>query len=108
MDTKLAAGNLSDATSNDDVRRLFAQTGAVDLVSVIKDHATGVPTGPALITLVTQADTQQAINMFNAYRLGEQSMAVSLASPRLLRADSRSRLVRTSRRPHRFQSRPGR
>ena len=99
MDAKLEVGNLSDTTSNDDLRRLFAQAGDVALVSVIKDHATGASTGQAMIAMETRADTRKAISMFNAYRLGEQTMTVSLARPRLVRSSGRPRLMRSSGRP---------
>ncbi len=94
MDARLDVGNLSDTTSNDDLRQLFAQAGAVASVAVIKDHATGASTGCALVTMTTRADTRKAISMFNAYRLGERSMTVNLA---------RRRLVRSSGRPRRLQ-----
>jgi RNA recognition motif-containing protein len=87
---KTRCGNLSNTTSNDDLRQLFTQAGAVALVAVTKDR----DTGHALITLVTRADTRKAISMFNAYRLDERSMTVNLARPRL---------VHTSGRPHGFQ-----
>jgi RNA recognition motif-containing protein len=95
MDARLDVGNLSATTSNDDLRQLFAQAGAVALVAVIKDRGTGLSTGHALVTMVTRADTRKAISMFNAYRLGERSMTVTLARPRL---------VRSSGRPHQSQS----
>ena len=94
MDARLDVGNLADTTSNDDLRQLFTQAGAVALVAVIKDRETGLSTGRALVTMTTRADTRKAISMFDSYRLGERSMTVSLA---------RRRLVRSSGRPHRLQ-----
>ncbi len=85
MDTKLNIGNLSNSTSTDDLRRLFAQAGEVALASVIKDHVTGLSTGEGLVAMATRADTRKAISMFNAYRLNEQALTVSLARPRLVR-----------------------
>ena len=89
MDTKLEVGNLSDATSTDDLRQLFAQAGEVALVAVIKDHATGASTGHAYVTMAARADTRRAISMFDAYRLDDRSMTVSLARPRLVRMSGR-------------------
>ena len=91
MDAKLDVGNLSGTTSNDDLRKLFAQAGPVALVAVTKDHATGLSTGHALVTMVTRADTRKAISLFNAYRLNEHSMTVNLARPRLVRTSGRPR-----------------
>lgn len=82
MDAKLDVGNLSDTTSNDDLRQLFTHAGAVGSVAVIKDRDTGASTGRALITMATRADTRKVISMFNAYRWGERFMTVSLARPR--------------------------
>ena len=94
MDARLDVGNLSNTTSNDDLRLLFAQAGAVALVAVIKDRETGLSTGQALITMATRADTRKAISMFNNYRLDERTMTVSVA---------RRRMVRSSGRPHHAQ-----
>jgi RNA recognition motif-containing protein len=91
MDAKLEVGNLSDTTSNDDLRQLFAQAGAVASVAVITDRATGASTGHALVSMTTRIDTRTAISMFNAYRLGDRSMTVSLARPRLVRGSGRPR-----------------
>jgi RNA recognition motif-containing protein len=94
MDARLDVGNLADTTSNDDLRQLFTQAGEVALVAVIKDRETGLSTGQALVTMTTRANTRKAISMFDAYRLGERAMTVSLA---------RRRLVRSSGRPRRSQ-----
>ena len=94
MDARLDVGNLSDTTSNDDLRTLFTQAGEVALVAVIKDRETGLSTGRALVTMTTRANTRKAISMFDTYRLGERAMTVSLA---------RRRLVRSSGRPRRLQ-----
>ena len=91
MDARLDVGNLSNTTSNDDLRKLFTQAGAVALVAVTKDRDTGMSTGRAVITMVTHADTRKAISLFNAYRLGERSMTVNLARPRLVRNSGRPR-----------------
>ena len=86
MNTKLNIGNLSNATSTDDLRQLFAQAGQVTLASVIKDHVTGLSTGEGLVMMATRADTRQAISMFHAYRLHEHSLTVRRTRPRLVRA----------------------
>jgi RNA recognition motif-containing protein len=93
MDARLDVGNLSDMTSNDDLRKLFVQAGAVASVAVIKDRDTGRSTGRALVMMATRADMRKAISMFNAYWLDERSITVTLARPRLVRASGR---------PHRF------
>jgi RNA recognition motif-containing protein len=89
MDAKLDVGNLASTISNDDLRQLFTQAGAVASVVMIKDRDTGVSTGRAVITMTTRADTRKAISMFDAYRLGERSMTVKLTRPRMARASGR-------------------
>ena len=89
MDAKLDVGNLAGTTSNDDLRRLFAQAGAVAAVTLIKDRDTGASTGRAVVTMASRADTRKAISMFNDYRLGERSMTVNLTRPRMARASGR-------------------
>ena len=89
MDAKLDVGNLASTTSNDDLRQLFTQAGAVASVVMIKDRDTGAATGRAVITMTTRADTRKAISMFDAYRLGERSMTVNLTRPRMARASGR-------------------
>ena len=89
MDAKLDVGNLADTTSNDDLRRLFAQAGAVATVTMIKDRDTGLSTGHAVVTMASRADTRKAISMFNDYYLGERSMTVNLTRPRMARASGR-------------------
>ena len=89
MDAKLDVGNLANTTSNDDLRRLFAQAGAVAAVALIKDRDTGLSTGHAIVTMASRADTRKAISMFNDYYLGERSMTVNLTRPRMARASGR-------------------
>ena len=86
MDARLDVGNLSDTTSTDDLRKLFAEAGAVAAVAVIKDRETGLSTGRALVMMTTRADRRKAISMFNAYWLDEHSITVTLAQRRLVRA----------------------
>jgi len=89
MDAKLEVGNLAGATSNDELRQLFTQAGAVASVVMIKDRDTGLSSGRAVITMATRADTRKAISMFNDYHLGERSMTVNLTRPRMARASGR-------------------
>jgi RNA recognition motif-containing protein len=91
MEAKLYVGNLSYATSDDDLRTLFAQAGTVVSVAVIKDRDTGTSKGFGFVEMTTQAEAQKAINMFNAYHMGERSLKVNLAKPREERSGGGSR-----------------
>ena len=82
MDVKLYVGNLSYATSEDDLRTLFAQAGTVASVAVIKDRDTGQSKGFAFVEMSTQAEAEKAISQFNAHEFKDRALTVNLARPR--------------------------
>ncbi len=82
MDVKLYVGNLSYSTTEEDLRALFAQAGAVASVALIKDRDTGKSKGFAFVEMGTQAEAQKAITMFNAFKLENRTLVVNLARPR--------------------------
>jgi RNA recognition motif-containing protein len=82
METKLYVGNLPYTTSEDDLRALFAQAGAVASVALIKDRDTGRSKGFAFVEMSTQVEAQKAITMFNAFHLGDREIVVNVARPR--------------------------
>lgn len=69
-------------TSEDDLRGLFAQAGAVTSVALIKDRTTGMSKGFAFVEMDSQESAQKAISMFNDYLLNERKLAVNFARPR--------------------------
>lgn len=88
MDTKLYVGNLSYSVTEDELRELFAQAGAVTSVAVIKDRDTGQSKGFAFVEFGTQADAQKAISRFNGQKLGERTLTVNVARPKEERSRS--------------------
>jgi len=82
MEVKLYVGNLSFSTTEDEIRTLFAQAGAVADVALIKDRDTGSSKGFAFVTMTTQKDAENAIKMFNGYSLGNRQLKVNTARPR--------------------------
>ena len=82
MEAKLYVGNLSYATSEDDLRTLFAQAGTVVSAAVITDRETGNSKGFGFVEMTSQVDAQKAITMFNEYKLGERALTVNMAKPR--------------------------
>ena len=82
MDVKLYVGNLAYATTEDELRTLFAQAGTVASVAVIKDRDTGQSKGFAFVEMSTQAEAQKAISQFNAKEFGDRALTVNLARPR--------------------------
>jgi RNA recognition motif-containing protein len=82
MEVKVYVGNLSYATTEDDLRTLFAQAGTVKTVTLIKDRDTGRSKGFAFIEFETQVEAQKAISMFNGQAMGDRELNVNLARPR--------------------------
>ncbi|HLF28490.1 MAG TPA: RNA-binding protein [Anaerolineae bacterium] len=90
MQTKLYVGNLSYSTTEDELRTLFTKAGTVTSVAVIKDRDSGTSKGFGFVEMTTQAEAQNAINMFNAYQIGERPLTVNFAKPREERSGDRS------------------
>ncbi len=82
METKIYVGNLSYTTTEDELRELFAQAGAVASVALIKDRDTGQSKGFAFVEMSNQADAENAIRMFNGKTIGNRELKVNLARPR--------------------------
>jgi RNA recognition motif-containing protein len=79
MNTKLYVGNLSPATTAEDLRSLFASTGGVLSVELVKDKYTGKPKGFAFVNMVSQGDLGKAVSEYNGYRLDQRTIKVMQA-----------------------------
>lgn len=82
MSVKLYVGNLPYSTTEEDLRTLFSQAGAVASVALIKDRFTGDSKGFAFVEMETQEDAQKAISQLNGTKLGDREAKVNLARPR--------------------------
>ncbi len=82
METKLYVGNLSFSTTEEELRTLFAQAGAVTAVDLIKDRQTGESKGFAFVQMSNQTELQAAIRMFNGQTLNNRELKVNIARPR--------------------------
>jgi len=82
MEKKLYVGNLSYATTEDELRTLFSQAGTVTSVELIKDRYTGNSKGFAFIEMSNQSEMEKAITTFNGYNLNNREIKVSIARPR--------------------------
>ena len=86
MEVKLYVGNLPYLTSDDDLRTLFSQAGTVASVAVIKDRDTGTSKGFGFVQMTTRAEAETAIRMFDNHPMGEHTLKVNLARPRIDRS----------------------
>lgn len=82
MEVKLYVGNMTYDTTEEQLRTLFTEAGAVIAVDVIKDRDTGTAKGFAFITMGSQADAAKAISMFNGKDVGGRPLTVNTAKPR--------------------------
>lgn len=82
MDAKLYVGNLSYATTENDLQSLFAQAGTVTSVALIKDRASGQSKGFAFVEMSNQAEAQKAISLLDGHYMGDREIRVSLARAR--------------------------
>jgi RNA recognition motif-containing protein len=82
MESKLYVGNLAYETTEDELRTLFTQAGAVTSVALIKDRDTGRSKGFAFVEMSNQSEAQKAIQMFNGYSLANRPLKVNAARPR--------------------------
>lgn len=82
MEAKLFVGNLSYSTTEDDLKTLFAQAGAVKSVALIKDRESGRSKGFAFVEFETQVEAEKAISMFDGKEFQGRQIKVNLARPR--------------------------
>jgi RNA recognition motif-containing protein len=82
VNEKLYVGNLTYATTESQLRELFAQAGTVTSCELIKDRDTGQSKGFAFVTMGSQAEAEKATSMFNAYSLDNRALTVNTARPR--------------------------
>lgn len=82
MESKLYVGNLSYDTTEEQLRELFSQAGAIKEIAMIMDRETRRPKGFGFIEMETQAEAAKAIQMFSDYELDGRRLTVNMARPR--------------------------
>jgi cold-inducible RNA-binding protein len=82
MSRRLYVGNLPYETGEAELQALFAQTGTVETVNVMRDMATGRARGFAFVEMSTDEEAQRAISELNAYQLGGRGLTVNEARPK--------------------------
>ncbi|MGE5645755.1 MAG: RNA recognition motif domain-containing protein [Acidobacteriota bacterium] len=75
-------GNLDFGTTEDSIRSLFEQHGAVDRVNVIRDRDTGQPRGFAFVEMADSSEAERAITALNGSSLDGRAINVNEARPR--------------------------
>jgi hypothetical protein len=81
MGTKLYVGNLSFRTTEDALRELFAQAGAIKSVQIMKDRDTQQSRGFGFVEMETEEDARKAIEMCDGRELDGRNLRVNEAKP---------------------------
>ena len=76
--TKIYVGNLSFDTTEDSLRTLFAQHGAVESAKLMSDRDTGRPRGFAFVEM-SNSDAPKAIQSLNGKDFEGRTLRVSEA-----------------------------
>ncbi len=75
-------GNLDYNIAEDSVQELFAQYGAVERVSIVRDRDTGQPRGFGFVEMTDDQAADRAILELNGALLGNRSINVNEARPK--------------------------
>jgi len=75
-------GNLSNETTEDEIRTEFESFGKVAKVKVIKDKTTGKSRGFGFVTMPNVSEAITAINRLDGYKIGDRALKVNKARPR--------------------------
>lgn len=81
MATKLYVGGLSYNTTEDQLRELFAQYGAVSSVAIIKDRDTGQSKGFGFVEMADNGQARAAMADLNGKEFGGRTLTVNEARP---------------------------
>ena len=78
---KIYVGNMPFSATEDQIRQLFSEHGAVESVALVTDRQTGRPRGFGFVEM-DAAGADRAIQALNGTDLGGRSLNVNEARPR--------------------------
>jgi cold-inducible RNA-binding protein len=81
MNRKLYVGNLPYETTESDLQSHFAQAGAVESVTLMRDRETGRARGFAFVQMTNDSDALAAITQLNDQPFGGRRLMVNEARP---------------------------
>ena len=100
--TNIYVGNLDFTTSEDQLRTLFADWGAVETVTIVTDRDTGQPRGFAFVEMTSAGQAQDAIRKLNGSVHGVRALIVNEARPKLYFNREHESLTSRDHRRHRI------
>ena len=75
-------GNLDFGATEESIRSLFEEYGAVDRVNLVTDRDTGRSRGFAFVEMTNSEEADRAINALNGTNLGGRPLNVNEARPK--------------------------
>jgi cold-inducible RNA-binding protein len=80
MAHKLFIGGLAFSTSNDRLREVFAEAGAVESAAVVTDRDTGQSRGFGFVEMASAEEAAAAVKRFNGQQVDGRTLRVELAN----------------------------
>jgi RNA recognition motif-containing protein len=81
MNVKLYVGNLAFGASDEDLKKLFSEAGAVQSVKIVTDSYSGRSRGFGFVEMVSEAEAEKAISLINGKTFMERTLIVNEARP---------------------------
>ena len=100
--TNIYVGNLDFTTSEDQLRTLFSEWGAVETVTIVTDRDTGHPRGFGFVEMTSAGQAQDAIRKLNGSVHGGRALIVNEARPKLYLNREPESLTSRDHRRHRI------
>lgn len=80
MAHKLFIGGLSFSTSNERLREVFSEAGAVESATVVTDRDTGQSRGFGFVEMASAEEAAEAVKRFNGRELDGRTLRVELST----------------------------
>jgi RNA recognition motif-containing protein len=81
MGQKLYVGNLPFGASEEELKNLFAEAGAVESVKIITDTYSGRSRGFGFVEMASREEGEKAISLLNGKTFMERALVVNEAKP---------------------------
>jgi RNA recognition motif-containing protein len=81
MELKLYVGNLAFGASEEDIKKLFSEAGAVQSVKIVTDSYSGRSRGFGFVEMSSPVEAEKAISLINGKTFMDRTLIVSKARP---------------------------
>lgn len=81
MNLKLYVGNLAFGASEEDLKKLFSEAGAVQSVKIVTDAYSGRSRGFGFVEMTSEGEAEKAISTINGKTFMDRALIVSEARP---------------------------